>query len=323
MSSNDGRVPPGIQPKPQFYGFDLDRTLSSVMALTATVPQDAFTAETLGTERAGNAVLIREDGIVLTIGYLVTEASSVWLTLNDGTVIEGHVVGFDQETGFGIVQALGRVPVPPLRLGTSRDITIGDSVVVAGAGGRRHSIAGRVAMKQQFAGYWEYLLDEAIFTGPAHPHWGGTGLIGSQGELVGIGSLQLQQESGGKSEHLNMIVPIDLLKPILDDILKLGRPNRPSRPWLGVLATEVESRVAVAGIVGRGPAEAAGLQVGDLLLDVAGHDVDDLAGFFRAVWALGPAGVKVPLKVHREGRALDVTLASADRYRLLKRPVMH
>lgn len=324
MSPNDGRVPASIQPKPSLYGYDLDRALASVVALTANVPSDAFTADTLGTERAGNAVLIREDGIVLTIGYLVTEASAIWLTANDGTVVQGHVIGFDQETGFGLVQALGRLPVQALPIGSSAGTAIGDSVVVGGAGGRRHSIAGRIAMKQQFAGYWEYVLDEAIFTGPAHPHWGGTALIGSGGELVGIGSLQLQQErEGGKSEQLNMVVPIDLLRPILDDMLRLGRPNRPARPWLGVLATEVDGRVAVAGVVSRGPAEAAGLQVGDLILEVAGQGFEDLAGFFRSVWALGQAGVKVPLKLHREGRALDVTVPSADRSRLLKRPVLH
>ena len=324
MSLGDWKIPASSQPKPQLYGFDLDRTLSSVMALSATVPPDAFTAETLGTERAGNAVLIREDGIVLTIGYLVTEASSVWLRKNDGTVVPGHVIGFDGETGFGLVQALGRVDMPALGLGSSADTAVGDKIVVGGAGGRRQSVAGQIAMKQEFAGYWEYVLDEAIFTAPSHPHWGGTGLIGPRGELLGIGSLQLQQDVGpDRNENLNMIVPIDLLKPIFDDMLRFGRPQRPPRPWLGVFATEVDGHVAIAGTVARGPAEAAGLQVGDLLLDVAGEDVDDLAGFFRAVWRLGEAGVAVPVKLHREGRAFDATVISADRYRLLKRPVLH
>lgn len=312
-----------MQPKPQNYGYDLDRALSSVMALSATIPPDAFTADTLGTERAGNAVLIREDGLVLTIGYLVTEAASVWLTLSDGRVVSGHVLGFDPETGFGLVQALGRVDLPAIPIGRSSTISVEDRVLVAGAGGRRRAVAATVAMKQEFAGYWEYVLDEAIFTRPSHPHWGGTALIGPEGDLLGIGSLQLQQERGGASENMNMIVPIDLLPPVLDDIVRLGRPDRPPRPWLGVFATEIDGKIAIAGTATRGPAETAGLQVGDLVLDVAGREIDDLADFFRKVWSLGQAGAKVPLKVHREGRAFDVVVSSTDRSRLLKKPVLH
>lgn len=324
MSPSDWKVPAAAQPKPQLYGYDLDRALSSVLALSSTVPSDAFTAETLGTERAGNAVLIREDGIVLTIGYLVTEATSVWLTVNDGRVVPGHVIGYDAETGFGLVQALARLDLAALPLGRSAPAAVGDHVVIAGAGGRRRSVAGQIAMKQEFAGYWEYLLEEAIFTAPAHPHWGGTALIGAEGELLGIGSLQLQRERGsGRTEHLNMIVPIDLLRPILDDMLRFGRPDRPPRPWLGLFATEIDGQIAIAGVATGGPAETAGLQLGDLVIDVAGTPVDDLASFFRAVWKLGVAGAAVPFKVQREGRSLDVTVASTDRALLLKRPVMH
>ncbi len=324
MSPSDWKVPPSAQPKPQGYSYDLERALSSVMGLSATVPTDAFTADTLGTERAGNAVLIREDGIVLTIGYLVTEAETVWLTLSDGRVAPGHVIGIDGETGFGLVQVLARLDLPALPLGRSSATKVGDPVVIGGAGGRRRSVAGRIAMKQEFAGYWEYVLEDAIFTAPAHPHWGGTALIGADGHLLGIGSLQLQQErSPDRAEHLNMIVPIDVLKPILDDMLRLGQADRPARPWLGVFATEVDGRVAVAGVARGGPAESAGLQLGDLVLEVAGRPVADLAGFFRAAWALGPAGVKVPMKLHREGRSLDATVHSVDRRKLLKGPVVH
>lgn len=323
MSPSDWKIPASVQPKAQNYGFDLDRALSAVMALSATVPSDAFTAETLGTERAGNAVLIRGDGLVLTIGYLVTEAASVWLTPGDGRVVPGHVLGFDQETGLGLVQALGRIEAPPLTIGRSGTLSVDDPVVIGGAGGRRRSVAGAVAMKQEFAGYWEYVLDEAIFTKPSHPHWGGTALIGPDGELLGIGSLQLQQERSGAAENLNMIVPADLLTPVLDDIVRLGRPDRAPRPWMGVFATELDGRIAVAGTATRGPAEMAGLQVGDIVLGVAGSEVDDLGDFFRRVWSIGQAGVKVPLTVQREGRAFDLAVTSTDRYNLLKRPVLH
>jgi S1-C subfamily serine protease len=193
------KVPPANQPRPGDYSFDLDRALASVVGLHSIIPADASSAETLGTERAGNGVLI-DDGLVLTIGYLITEAETVWLHLGDGRVVEGHALGTDFESGFGLVQALGRIDIDPLPLGSSAGTQIGDRVVVGGAGGRTRSVASQIATKQEFAGYWEYLLDEAIFTHPAHPNWGGTGLISSRGELIGIGSLQLERsvETGAR-----------------------------------------------------------------------------------------------------------------------------
>jgi S1-C subfamily serine protease len=185
-------------------------------------------------------------------------------------------------------------------------------------------VAAHIAVKQEFAGYWEYLLEEAIFTVPSHPQWGGSALIGPMGDLLGIGSLQLQRESKGeRREDLNMIVPIDLLKPILDDLLTLGRPNRPPRPWLGLYATEIEDRVVVAGLAGHGPAKAAKLRMGDIVLGVGNDEVRGLADLWRRVWGLGQAGVEVPLTLHRDGRLLDVRIASADRSRFLKAPKMH
>ena len=253
-SLTEWKVPPAFQPRPADYAFDLDRVLSSIVGLHSIIPGDAFTAETLGTERAGNGVVI-DDGLVLTIGYLITEAEAVWLHLGDGRVMEGHALGFDSVTGFGLVQSLGRMNIEPLSIGSSAATEIGDRVVVGGAGGRTRSVASQIAAKQEFAGYWEYLLDEAIFTYPAHPNWGGTGLISKSGDLIGIGSLQLERERGGRAEHVNMIVPIDLLKPILDDLRKFGKVNRPARPWLGMYSTEIDNRVVVIGIAGNGPAE--------------------------------------------------------------------
>src|SRR5205085_9950896 len=189
-SLTEWRVPPAYQPRSGDYNFDLDRALSSVVGLHSIIPADAFTAETLGTERAGNGVVI-DDGLVLTIGYLITEAEAVWLHLGDGRVAEGHALGFDSETGFGLVQALGRPGIAPLPLGSSAATKVGDRVVVGGAGGRTRSVASQTGAQQALAGYWEYLLDEAFFTYPAHPNWGGAGMISAKGELIGIGSLQL------------------------------------------------------------------------------------------------------------------------------------
>jgi S1-C subfamily serine protease len=321
-SASEWKVPPAFQPRSDEYGFDLDRVLSSIVGLHSIIPQDGFTAETLGTERAGNGVVI-DDGLVLTIGYLITEAQTVWLHLGDGRVMEGHALGFDAVTGFGLVQALGHLNIDPLPIGSSAATKIGDHVVVGGAGGRTRSVASRIAAKQEFAGYWEYLLDEAIFTHPAHPNWGGAGMISNRGELLGIGSLQLERERSGKAEHVNMIVPIDLLKPVLDDLRRFGRVNRPARPWLGMYSTEIDNRVVVIGISGNGPAARAELKAGDVILAVKGEKITSQAGFYRKLWSLGAAGVDVPLTVHHEGVTFDVTLASTDRGRLLKGPRLH
>jgi S1-C subfamily serine protease len=316
------KVPPAYQPRPGDYSFDLDRVLSSVVGLHSIIPADAFSADTLGTERAGNGVVI-DDGLVLTIGYLITEAEAVWLHLGDGRVVEGHALGFDSVSGFGLVQALGRLDLDPLPLGSSSAAEVGDRVVVGGAGGRTRSVASHIAAKQEFAGHWEYLLDEAIFTHPAHPNWGGTGLISNRGELIGIGSLQLERERGGKAEHVNMIVPIDLLKPVLDDLRRFGRVNKPARPWLGMYTTEIDNRVVVIGISAKGPAARAELKAGDVILAVKGEKVSSQTAFYRKLWALGSAGVDVPLTVFHEGVTFDVVLTSTDRARLLKGPRLH
>jgi S1-C subfamily serine protease len=324
MSSSDWELPVSVQPKPEHYDYDLDAALSSIVGLRSVVPIDAFTAEILGTERAGNGVLIGR-GLVLTIGYLITEAQTIWLHLADGSAVPGHVLAYDQETGFGLVQALATVDLPVLPLGESGRAKVGDAVVVAAAGGRKHSVVARIAAKQEFAGNWEYVLDEAIFTAPAHPFWGGTAMIGHAGELLGIGSLQVQQvrEVGATPDSLNMIVPIDLLKPILQDLLTRGRPNRPARPWLGLHATEVEDKIVVANVSNNGPANRANLQQGDIVLAVAGAEVSDLAEFFRKVWSLGTAGVEVPLTIFRDGRTFEARIVSGDRNSFLKRPSLH
>jgi S1-C subfamily serine protease len=206
-------------------------------------------------------------------------------------------------------------------------------VVVAGSGGRSRSVAARIIAKQEYAGYWEYLLNEAIYTAPAHPFWGGTALIGPAGDVLGIGSLQIQAVSTDpamplphrqrQSDDANMIVPIDLLKPIFNDLATIGRPNRPARPWLGLYATEIGTSVALLGVAGRGPAHEADLREGDIVLAVAGRPVSSLAELFRRIWALGDAGVEVRLTINREGRTFEVGVPSTDRRRLLKGPVLH
>lgn len=312
-----------LQPKADETQFDLARALDAMVLVRAEIPADGFTASSLGTERGGYGVVIGEDGLVLTIGYIINEASQIWLTSNRGTVVPGHRLAYDQVTGFGLVQPLGKLDAPHLPRGLASDVKVGDSAFALGHGGLAHALKTRVVDKREFAGYWEYLLDEALFTSPAHPQWGGAALLDHQGHLVGIGSLLLQEQVKGEPVHVNMFVPIDLLYPILDAMLKTGRSPHPPRPWLGMSTQDPEGRLIVGKISPGGPAQTAGIQVGDTVVGVGARRVTTLAAFFRAVWRLGAAGVDVPLTLARDGDVLRITVKSADRNDFLKKPSLH
>jgi S1-C subfamily serine protease len=321
--SGNWAFPASLQPSPDETGFDLASALDSVVLLRASIPEDAFTAPILGTERAGNGVVIRDDGLILTIGYLITEAEAIWLTTNRGTVVQGHALAYDQNTGFGLVLPLGSLGVRPLERGSPAAADAGAEVIVIGQGGRAHSLKAKIIAKREFAGYWEYVLDEALFTAPAHPQWGGAALVSGDGRLLGIGSLLVQEAVGGKAVDGNMFVPIDLLAPVLDGMLATGRPVRPPRAWLGIYATEMDGHVVIGGLAPGGPAERAGVKLGDLVLEVDGTHVAGLAAMFRKIWSVGPAGSEVTLTLSRRGASSTAQIRSADRGDFLKKPRLH
>jgi S1-C subfamily serine protease len=312
--------PRELQPRAEEFAFDLAAALDAVVALRANVPEDAFTAAILGTDRTGNGVVIRDDGLVLTIGYLITEAETIWLTANDGTVVQGYPLAYDFTSGFGLVQPLGRLGVKPLAQGSAALAEIDDEVIVIGHGGHAHALKARINDKREFAGYWEYMLDEALFTAPAHPEWSGAALVADDGTLIGIGSLLVQEQVDDDTVHGNMFVPIDLLAPIVDDLIRQGRRSGLVRPWLGLYAAEVKERLVVSALAKGGPAERAGVHPGDVVLEVAGQRVSELATFFRAMWRLGPAGTEIPLVLHRDGARVELKVRSADRGDSLKKP---
>jgi S1-C subfamily serine protease len=321
--SSEWAFPDELQPSPADLRFDLEAVLDSLVLVRAEIPEDAFTASILGTERVGNGVVIGADGLVLTIGYLITEATAIWLTTNQGAAVAGYPLAYDQATGFGLIQPLGPLGVQPLPRGSVAEANVGDAVVVAGHGGRAHALKAKLFAKREFAGYWEYVLDEALFTQPAHPQWGGAAVISGEGRLLGIGSLLVQEQVGGNQVQGNMIVPIDLLEPILADMVALGRAKRPPRPWLGMYTTEVGGQLVVAGLADGGPAARAQVQVGDLVLEVAGERVTALPQLFRKIWSLGPPGTEVPMTLAREGSIARVKIRSADRNDFLKKPQLH
>ncbi|WP_192181624.1 S1C family serine protease [Mesorhizobium amorphae] len=297
--------------------MNIDTISRSVVAVRATIPDDAFTADALGTRREGSGVVIRDDGLVLTIGYLITEAEEVWLTDQDGRVVPAHALAYDQESGFGLVQALSPLGLPAVALGDAHKAKPGDAVVLTDGIGQQ--VHAHIVTKQEFAGYWEYLLDEAIFIAPAHPSWGGAALFDEHGRLLGVGSLRLQMSRAGEVADINMIVPIDLLPPILDDLLTRGQVARPPRPWLGAFSAESNGVVMVMSVAEGGPAAKAGLRQGDIISDVRDGEVDGLADFYRKLWE-SPAGAEIPLRVVRDGRETWLRVKSADRNSFLKKP---
>ena len=295
----------------------------SIVKLRAVVPEDAFTAGILGSERVGNGIVINSDGLILTIGYLITEATDVWLTAYQGQEVAGHALAYDQVTGFGLVMPLENPGVPPLRLGSAVRLQAGVEAVVLSYAEFAKPQSVHVSARREFAGAWEYLLEGAIFTVPAHPHWSGAALIDDAGSLVGLGSLLVREAVGSEELNANMFVPIDLLKPILEDLITRGRADRQSRPWLGVYAVEVSARVYVTGVADGSPAQLADIREGDLISQIGDEEIATLPEFYRRLWSLGPAGVAVPITVIRGGTRLRISVHSVDRNELLKRPQAH
>jgi S1-C subfamily serine protease len=304
-------------------GLDLETIHQSVTKLRAEIPEDAFTAGILGSQRIGNGVVIDSAGLVLTIGYLMTEATDVWLTNAAGREIAAHPLAYDQVTGFGLVLPLQKLEAPSVPLGSSAELRAGTEVHVLSAKEFAPPQAARVLARREFAGAWEYLLEEAIFTAPAHPHWSGAALIDTHGSLVGLGSLLVREVIGGEEVNANMFVPIDLLKPILQSLKSTGRADRQPRPWLGVYAVELAGKVYVTGVVEGGPAQSADIREGDVISEVAQHEVGTLPEFYRRVWAVGPAGTGVPLTTMRGATQIHLNVRSVDRGDLLKRPQAH
>jgi S1-C subfamily serine protease len=274
-----------------------DDILSAVVGVQAKALPNARSAATLGTERRGTGALIR-DGLVLTIGYLVVEAESVRVTAADGRVLPATVAAYDHASGFALVRLLGASGGKPLPLGDATALAERDPAMVVTAPSRDSPSLVYVASRRRFTGSWEYMLDSAIFTYPPVDEWSGAPLISS-----GTGA-----QSPG-----NMFVPIDLLKPILDELIADGRRKGPTRPWLGINADEVRGHLFVSRVSSDGPAERAGVRAGDIVIAVGGEAVTTLADFYRKVWARGEANVEIPLRMLQGAQVRDIAVRSIDR----------
>ena len=291
----------------------------SVVRVTTKIPSSARTAATLGRERDGSGVVIDANGLVLTIGYVMLEAEEATIGLADGSKIPASLIAYDYDTGFGLLRANGPLGVKPIDLGNSAALAAKDRVMVSSFGGQAMAMPAFVVSRRPFAGYWEYLLENAIFTAPPHPAFGGAALLSGDGKLVGIGSLVIPDAAGPRQALPgNMFIPINRLKPILADLLDKGRAATVRRPWLGLFSEEIRGRLFVTRVSPGGPAQAAGIKPGDMVVGIGGKQFTDLADFYRKVWALGTPGVTVPLDVMRGIAVTPIPIKSGDRYRWLK-----
>jgi S1-C subfamily serine protease len=283
----------------------------SVVLLRTTAPKDARSASTLGVHRQGSGIVIDNSGLILTIGYLILEAEGVEIVPADGKAVPATVVGYDHETGFGLVRASLPLTIKPIELGDSATLPEREPVLIAGFDGVAPAY---VVSKRQFAGFWEYLLESAIFTAPATVNWSGAALIGRDGKPYGVGSLVVtdavkpQTYSPG-----NMFVPIDLLKPILGDLIDSGKVNAPARPWIGVNTREMQGHLVVTRVTRDGPAEKSGLKEGDIILRIGDQAIEGQVDFYRKLWSKGPAGTEIAVSVLQGAQMKDFVIRSMDR----------
>jgi len=302
----------------------LERASQAVVGVQALALEDARSIATLGRLRQGSGVVIGSDGLVLTIGYLVLEADQVQLLLDDDRAVPARVLGYDLATGFGLLQPLAPLRIVPAPLGVSAALTPDEPLLVASGGENGQLSMARLVSRRAFAGYWEYHIDDALFTAPPRTDHSGAGLFNSRGELVGIGSLVVadtRADPPGEGRRIpgNMFVPTDLLRPILGELRTKGMSSASRRAWLGVNCVEQQGAVHVVRITDDSPAEAAGLRVGDRILAIDGTAVATVEALWRALWTGGPAEREVTLEIDRYGTRQAVAVRSIDRMQALTR----
>lgn len=295
--------------------LDLDKLLAPVIALEARIPDDARSAETLGTVRGGTGVIIDATGLVLTVGYLILEASSVDLLPNGlaGERVPADVVAWDEITGLGLLRSRRPLGIKPMPLGSSADLGDGDAVITVGWERIDALLPSVIVERRPYAGYWEYMIDDALYVSPTHPAFPGAALISLDGKLAGIGGFAHTDLGDENAVVDTVFIPIDVLKPVLADLLLAGRSSQ-SRAWLGLYCEESDGELRVHHLPANGPAVRAGILPGDFVLAVGHTPVKTLPEFYRNLWSTVRPGERVTVKLRRGEDVLTVEVQSMDRH---------
>ncbi len=314
--------------KPAQAETDFRRVVESVVMLQTKVPATARTSRSLGTQRQGSGVVIDDEGLVLTIGYLIMEADEIVLTNYSGKSVPGRFVAYDHTSGFGLVRALTPIDVKPVELGDSSKMKEKSVGLVVSLGGTAPATPAQVVSRRSFAGSWEYLLDDAIYTMPPHREFGGAALFNEEGQVVGVGSLFVGDAIGEEMPSPgNMFVPTNIVKPILAELISEGRRVSAPHPWLGVYTSAQGGRVFVTRVAEAGPAQKAGIEAGDIVMGVGGKRVTSMVEFYQRVRSFGAAGVDVNVDLLSRGspdlEIKQITVKSLDRHDWLSKPQSH
>ena len=303
---------------PRATSGDLQRFNSSIVRVNTKVPDDAGSSQTLGPDRVGTGIIL-DARTVLTIGYVTLEADAVMVTTASGKRIPASVAGYDHATGFGLVRTAVPLDGKPLPLGDSDAVSEKQKVLTLGHG-EPEATEIFVLSRKPFAAGWEYLIERPIYTFPPVNNWSGAALITADGTLVGVGSLIVNDASPSqKGVPGNLFVPVNLLKPIMADLLANGRRSAGVQPWLGMTTEDVRGNLMVTRLARNGPAENAGVNVGDIVVGVGGDRIGEQADFYRKVWKVGPAGANIPLRLLKGGEVREVTVRSIDRFDFLRK----
>src|SRR6266852_5991127 len=309
--------------KSQHTQAELEREAEEMLAAVVRVRMkaipDARSNATLGPSREGTGVVIDERGHIVTIGYVVIEADSIEVTTRDERTVPATLIGYDHASGLGLLRSGAPLGVKPMPMGQAVDLATREPVMVLPAGGRDAASLAYVVSKRKFAASWEYLLETAIFTAPPTLQWAGAALVSREGKLVGIGSLYVRetQESGSEMPG-NMFVPIDLLKPILADLIEKGRRSGPARPWLGLATEQLHGHLLVTRVSRKGAVGKGGVRYGYIVVGVGAEAVQSHEELCRRVWGLGAAGIEVPLKILQGADMRELRVRSIDRFQYFR-----
>ena len=297
---------------------DAEDVLAAVVRIKMTAIPNARSSATLGPTREGTGIVIDERGHIVTIGYIVIEADSIEITTQDDRTVPATLVGYDHASGLGLLRSSVPLGVKPMPMGQAADVAQREAVMVLPAGGREAASLAYVVAKRKFAASWEYLLDNAIFTSPPTLQWAGAALVSREGKLVGVGSLFVRETLDGSQAPGNMFVPIDLLKPILADLIEKGKRSGPARPWLGLATEEMHGHLVVTRVSPDGPSDKAGVRTGDIVVGVGADPVKSHEELYHKVWGLGAAGIDIPLKVLQGVDMRELKVRSIDRFQYFK-----